>query len=175
MTEYKEKLKAEGITGSDLNWNNKEPKGLAAKKDQARLRGSIKAIDGAVNALIFGDADSDDPTRRLIDWDDQREAEANKRFNEEYEREWKKDMGDTPSKYLDHQTELSEPAKALAATMDEVEPQVEGSSWTQKLMNGDPEVRAQWLEDVIASREYNERMKDCNLDGDDEDETDEDE
>jgi hypothetical protein len=76
--------------------------------------------------------------------------------------------------------ELSEPAKAMAATLDGVEePLVEvrdgfpalvvkESTWHQKLMNGDPEVRNQWLEDSVAAWEYHERMKTCNLDGDDE-------
>jgi hypothetical protein len=42
------------------------------------------------------------------------------------------------------------------------------NAWHKKLMDGDPETRAQWLDDSIAAREYHERMKNCNLDGDDE-------
>lgn len=110
---YKRWVKDENITADLLDWNNKEPAALAAKKEKSRVQGAIKACDGARSKIISGDLDSDgDDGRDLYAWQNARDEEQDRLYREKYEREWKEDMGDKPSQYLNHT------AQKLAAAVD---------------------------------------------------------
>lgn len=143
-TAWKEYIKQNGITGDLTDWNNKEPKALAAKKEHSRLQGAIKACDGAAHIIIFGD-ESDDPARSILDWDTQRKEAQEKLDLEQYERDWKRDMGDKPSQYL-----ASQKPKLDVILKDNADEK----TWAQKVCTpGSPE-REQHFTDVIWQREH---------------------
>jgi hypothetical protein len=88
--EMRAKMKDGELSGELLDWNNKDEAALAAKKDKARLEGAIKACYAAIEAITDGDLDSDEVGHTLSDWVNAREG-----------------------------YDLSEPAKALAAAVDD--------------------------------------------------------
>lgn len=49
------------------DYKDKSPENVAAFEEQARLQGSIKACDGAIRAIVFGDM-TDDPARNIREW-----------------------------------------------------------------------------------------------------------
>jgi len=105
------------LTGDLLDWNNDTDEGKAAKKAQHAYNNALKASDAAIKAIIYGDPDSGDSEteRNLRAWHEQRE-------NEEYERTWKAEMGDTPSAFLGHQAQIHPAAEAVKQTLDSAEP-----------------------------------------------------
>jgi hypothetical protein len=61
-----------------LDWNNREEKALAVKKENSRLVGAVKACESAITKIINGDMDSDGKDGRdLSEWKHERdEAEV---------------------------------------------------------------------------------------------------
>lgn len=103
------------------DWNDKSSENVAKFKEHAGIDGAIKACNAAIREITFGDVESDDPARNIREWYDQRR---------------------------DEQLGISEPAKALDATVDGAELML-----AQKVViPGSPE-RLQWAADLKKRRE----------------------
>jgi hypothetical protein len=59
-----------------LNWTNKSPESMRAKEEAARIHGAIRACEGAISEITYGDLNSDDLARNIRGWwEKRRDAE----------------------------------------------------------------------------------------------------
>jgi hypothetical protein len=96
-----------------LDWTNRSPEAIAAKKVVSDYKGAVKALEGAIRAVVAGDLnDDDDPTRHISEWYEGEHAEEVERRAEEV---YQKRIAELDAKRDDQLAQLSESAKALAS------------------------------------------------------------
>ena len=66
--EHKKWVEDNNITPYMMDWKNKDRDGMAAKKVCATYHGAMKACDGAIDKIGWGDLTNDEDGRDLMDW-----------------------------------------------------------------------------------------------------------
>jgi hypothetical protein len=81
---HAEFMKTRGVRDL-LDFTNDSKGAKEAKATVAQFRGTIKACEGAIRAIIFGDLNSDDPKRNLHEWYKRHQAELEAEREKRYQ------------------------------------------------------------------------------------------